>query len=77
MGVGAYTELPFCTSLPSSCSSILGVAILIADIILVVVELAIGEEKFPVIGEEFLEVVALLFSAYFCAEVSLRIVGQG
>ena len=47
------------------------------DITLVVVELAVGEDNLPVAAEELFEILALLFSAYFCAEVSLRIIGQG
>lgn len=42
-----------------------------------IVELSVGKDHFPVKVEEAFEVLTLLFSAYFCAEVVLRIVGQG
>ena len=51
--------------------------ILVLDIVLVIVELSVGEDRLPVKVEEAFEVLTLLFSAYFCAEVALRIVGQG
>lgn len=51
--------------------------VLVLDIVLVIVKLSVGEDHFPVKVEEAFEVLALLFSAYFCAEVALRIVGQG
>ena len=54
----------------------LALSILVVDIVLVVVQLAL-EESFPVYVEELIEILTLLFSAYFCAEVSLRIIGQG
>ena len=57
--------------------SVLATLILVVDITLVVVELAVGEDNLPVAAEELFEILALLFSAYFCAEVSLRIIGQG
>jgi len=56
---------------------ILALLILVLDIILVIIELSLGKERLPVEVEEAFEVLTLLFSAYFCAEVSLRIVGQG
>ena len=54
----------------------LAILILAVDVLLVVVQLALREE-FPVLAEELIEVLTLLFSAYFCAEVTLRIIGQG
>ena len=56
---------------------IIAVLILVLDIVLVIVELSVGEDRLPVKVEEAFEVLTLLFSAYFCAEVALRIVGQG
>ena len=54
----------------------LAILILAVDVLLVVVQLALREE-FPVLAEELIEVLTLLFSAYFCGEVTLRIIGQG
>lgn len=56
---------------------ILTLLVLVLDIVLVIVELSVGKDHFPVKVEEVFEVLTLLFSAYFCAEVVLRIVGQG
>ena len=50
--------------------------ILAVDVLLVVIQLSL-RNNFPVILEEFIEVLTLCFSAYFCGEVSLRIIGQG
>ena len=55
---------------------VIATSVLVVDIILVVVQLSLGE-RFPVFFEELLEILTLLFSAYFCVEVSLRIIGQG
>jgi PTEN phosphatase family protein len=55
---------------------VLAILILAVDVLLVVVQLALKDE-FPVFVEELIEVLSLLFSAFFCGEVSLRIVGQG
>ena len=54
----------------------LATTILVVDVVLVAVQLALGK-KFPVYLEELIEIATLLFSAYFCAEVTLRIIGQG
>lgn len=56
---------------------IIALLILVLDIVLVIVELSVGEDRLPVKVEEAFQVLTLLFSAYFCAEVALRIVGQG
>ena len=56
---------------------IIALLILVLDIVLVIVELSVGEDRLPVKVEEAFEVLTLLFSAYFCGEVALRIVGQG
>ena len=55
---------------------VLGIVILAVDLLLVVVQLALKND-FPVLVEELIEVLTLLFSAYFCGEVALRIIGQG
>jgi hypothetical protein len=55
---------------------VLAITILAVDVLLVVVQLALKEE-FPVLVEELIEVLTLLFSAFFCGEVALRIIGQG
>lgn len=55
---------------------VLAILILAVDVLLVVIQLALKDE-FPVLVEELIEVLTLLFSAYFCGEVALRIVGQG
>ena len=52
---------------------VLATVILVVDVVLVVVQLALGED-FPVYVEELIEIATLLFSAYFCAEVTLRII---
>ena len=59
-----------------SCS-VLATLILVVDITLVVVEVAVGRDDLSAAVEELFEILALLFSAYFCAEVALRIIGQG
>ena len=46
------------------------------DVLLVVVQLA-QNDSFPAYVEELIEIVTLIFSAYFCAEVTLRVIGQG
>ena len=56
---------------------IIALLVLVLDIVLVIVELSVGEDRLPVKVEEVFEVLTLLFSAYFCGEVALRIVGQG
>jgi len=56
---------------------IIALLVLVLDIVLVIVELSVGEDCLPVKVEEVFEVLTLLFSAYFCGEVALRIVGQG
>lgn len=55
---------------------VIATSVLAVDIVLVIVQLSL-REQFPVFFEELLEILALLFSAYFCVEVSLRIIGQG
>lgn len=51
-------------------------AFLVVHVVLVAVQLAL-KDIFPVYTEELLEILTLLISAYFCAEVTLRIIGQG
>lgn len=46
------------------------------DVLLVVVQLA-QKDSLPEYVEELIAVLTLIFSAYFCGEVSLRILGQG
>lgn len=50
--------------------------ILVIDVVLVAVQLA-TKDALPVFAEVLIEIMTLLFSAYFCAEVMLRIIGQG
>lgn len=51
-------------------------AIVVIDVVLVAVQLA-TKDTLPLYAEELIDIMTLLFSAYFCAEVALRIIGQG
>lgn len=51
-------------------------AIVVIDVVLVAVQLA-TKDTLPLYAEELIDIMTLLFSAYFCAEVTLRIIGQG
>lgn len=52
---------------------------LLFDVVFVIVELStIGKETgFPLFTQEIFEILSLIFAAYFCIEVSLRIFGEG
>lgn len=51
-------------------------ALVVIDVVLVAVQLA-TKDMLPLYAEELIDIMTLLFSAYFCAEVTLRIIGQG
>lgn len=55
---------------------VVAMAFLVVDVVLVAVQLAL-KDTFPVYTEELIDILTLLFSAYFCGEVTLRIIGQG
>ncbi len=62
------------------CSRLIGLAVLIADIILIVVEAALviqSGSQLVSSSEIAFQILDLLFSAYFGIEVALRIVGLG
>ena len=49
---------------------------LAVDILLVIIQLSL-KNIFPVYLDELIELLTLLFCAYFCGEVVLRLIGQG
>lgn len=73
----ARARLRICRAVESIPARVLATLILVVDITLVVVEVAVGRDDLSAAVEELFEILALLFSAYFCAEVALRIIGQG
>ena len=56
---------------------VLSLLVLVVFLVLVIVELALVQDRLPPLAEATIEIFTLLFTAFFCGEVALRIVGQG
>ena len=55
----------------------MSLGVLLLNVFLIIVELVLNKHGLPLVLEELLDIASLLCSAYFCAEVSLRVIGYG
>lgn len=56
---------------------LLGLLILSADVIFILIDIFLKNEESQMVSTVVFQLLDLVFSAYFCVEVSLRIIGLG
>lgn len=71
------TRLRILRGVESAVVRVLSLLVLVVFLVLVIVELALVQDRLPPPAEAIIEIFTLLFAAFFCGEVALRIVGQG